>query len=105
MKPKDYPKITMAIIILSLFWILISFFQWGLAHYDLSQLIFGLAIGLGGLYIAYDSWYKIKNDEEHKELEQMCDSLLNFKLEVEHNNKNQLNKQMEVQTNGNTTRT
>jgi len=96
MKPKDWPKITVAIIILSLLWILISFFQWGIIHYDLSQLVFGVAIGLGGFYIAYDNWYKRQNDVRHEELEKMCDNLLNFKLEVEHNNKNQINKQMEV---------
>lgn len=77
-----YPKVV-GIFIVSSLWIIVSISQWGYKYPDLSQLTFALMFGLVGFYVAYDQWFKTKQDVRYDEVIQMCDNFLNWKLKQE----------------------
>lgn len=79
----SFPKISIAGSIVSLIWIVISFWHWAFMYPDVSQLIFAVCFGLLGFYISYDHWHKTVSDRKYMELERICDTFLNWKIKHE----------------------
>ncbi len=71
----EIPKMSFAIGALGIVWGIISFFQWGVRYEDISQLIFGLAVAFGIVYVAYDYWWKKFKDKGMRNLSYRIDSI------------------------------
>lgn len=87
------PKISLVFGAVGMIWIIISFAQWMIFHPDISQLIFGIALGFGLLYVGYGHWWRKKTGKkfreigrEIKELNKVCDRILDYAREIEEKN-------------------
>ena len=87
MNPNKFPVRSAFLNIVSVAVIGLSYFQWGKAFPDISQMLFGICFGLIGLYVAYDQWYKTNKDRKYQELVQMQDTFLNWKIKHEEQEK------------------
>ena len=85
-KPK-IPLMSIAIGVLGMVWIILSYMQWGIWYPDLSQLILAISIGFGLLFLSYDHWWKRKTEkklkEDVEELNETCDKILDYAHELD----------------------
>lgn len=77
------PKISWVFGGVGLLWIIVSIFQWMIYYPDISQFIFGGAIGFALIYLGYDHWWKRKTDERLKGFDEALDRAIEYTRELD----------------------